>query len=127
VDNCGKISAMVWVQGGNRLRGTHGFSRWRIVRPEMQIAANGQTCEFTISGTYQEIIELEKIRYDAKFGPAPVRVTVEFFEVGQRTKVVITYEGVPGDFFGQQVFQGTSESFDKLVLLLGNPAVEFVR
>jgi uncharacterized protein YndB with AHSA1/START domain len=94
---------------------------------KMQIAVNGESCEFTISGTYEEIIELERIRYDAKFGPAPVRVTVEFLELGKSTKVVITHQGVPNDFFGQSVSRGTAESFDMLVLLVGSEPVEAVQ
>jgi uncharacterized protein YndB with AHSA1/START domain len=93
---------------------------------KMQIAVNGETCEFTVSGTYEEIIEFERIRYAAKFGPAPVCVTVEFFELGKSTKVVITYQGIPNDFFGQSVSRGSTESFDKLVLLVGSQPVEAV-
>lgn len=91
---------------------------------KMQIAAHGETCEFTVSGTYVEIIEPERITYNARFGPVPVRVTVQLFDQNNRTKVVITHEGVPDHFFGQNVAQGTSESFDKLVPLLAVQAME---
>jgi hypothetical protein len=43
---------------------------------------------------------------------------VEFFEEGKGTRLVIVHEGCPGEFFGQNVSRGTSESFEKLDLLL---------
>lgn len=93
----------------------------------MQIAVDEGTCEFTVSGTYVEIVELERISYDAKFGTVPVRVTVEFSDQGKSTKVVVTHHGVPDHFFGQNVAQGTSESFDKLLPLVEGQAVEALR
>jgi hypothetical protein len=45
-------------------------------------------------------------------------VTVEFFEHGQGTKVVITQEACPDDLFCQSVSHGTSESLDKLDILV---------
>jgi uncharacterized protein YndB with AHSA1/START domain len=94
---------------------------------KMQIAVNGAACEFTITGTYDDIVEPERIGYLANLGPVPVRVTVEFFEQGAGTKVVITQEGLPDEFFGRNVSQGTTESFDKLdVLLAGQMALEKV-
>jgi hypothetical protein len=56
--------------------------------------------------------------YHADFGHAVTRVTVEFFEQGKGTKVVLTHEGCPDDFFCQSVSQGASESLDKLDSLL---------
>jgi hypothetical protein len=50
------------------------------------------------------------------------RVTVEFFEEGKGTRLVIVHEGCPGEFFGQNVSRGTSESFEKLDLLLAAQA-----
>jgi uncharacterized protein YndB with AHSA1/START domain len=81
---------------------------------KMQIAADGGMCEFSFSGQYDEIVEPEKIVYHADFGFAVTRVSVEFFEQGQDTKVVLTQEGLPDDSFCRNVAQGTSESFDKL-------------
>ena len=60
---------------------------------KMQIAVQGGTCEFSLSGTYDEIVEPERIVYDANFGQAVVRVIVEFFEQGTSTRVVLTHEG----------------------------------
>jgi uncharacterized protein YndB with AHSA1/START domain len=81
---------------------------------KMQIAAPEGPCEFIVGGTYTEIVEPERIGYDATFGSAPVRVTVDFFEQGKGTRVVVTHEGCPDEFFGRNVARGTTESLDKL-------------
>jgi uncharacterized protein YndB with AHSA1/START domain len=70
-----------------------------------------------LTGTYDEIVEPERIVYRANFGHALTRVTVEFLAQRESTKVVITHEGCPDDFFSKTVSQGTSESLDKLALL----------
>jgi uncharacterized protein YndB with AHSA1/START domain len=88
---------------------------------KMQIAAKGETCEFTLTGSYDEIVPPERIVYHANFGFAIVRVIVEFFDQGNSTKVVLTHEGCPDDFFRQTVSQGTSESLDKLDALMVAP------
>jgi uncharacterized protein YndB with AHSA1/START domain len=90
---------------------------------KMQIAVNGSTCEFSVTGAYEEIVEPEKIVYSADFGPFKTRVTVEFSEQGEDTKVVLKHEGCPDDSFGTNVSQGTSESFDILDSLLAGQAV----
>jgi hypothetical protein len=51
-------------------------------------------------------------------GPAIIRVTIEFFDEGEGTKVVVTQEGFPDPKLGQIVSQGMSESFEKLDELL---------
>jgi len=84
----------------------------------MQLRVNGETCEYSMTGTYDEIVEPERIAYHADFGFATTRVTVEFFEQGKGTRVVVTHEGCPDEFFGQNVSRGTSESFEKLDPLL---------
>jgi uncharacterized protein YndB with AHSA1/START domain len=85
---------------------------------KMQIAAPEGPCEFVVGGVYTEIVEPERIVYDATFGRAPVRVIVEFFEQGKATKVVVTHEGCPDEYFGQNVARGTTESLEKLEPLL---------
>jgi uncharacterized protein YndB with AHSA1/START domain len=85
----------------------------------MQIAGAG---EFSFSGTYDEIVEPERIVYHANFGPVTTRVIVEFFEQGKGTKVVLTHEGCPDEFFSKTVSQGTTESLDKLDSLLAGQA-----
>jgi uncharacterized protein YndB with AHSA1/START domain len=82
---------------------------------KMQIAGKG---EFTITGKYAEIVAPEKIVYHADLGFCVTRVLVEFFEYGNRTKVILTQEGFPDDFLSQTVSQGTTESFDKLESIL---------
>jgi uncharacterized protein YndB with AHSA1/START domain len=77
----------------------------------MQISGKG---EFTITGKYDEIVEPERIVYHADFGYAVMRIVVEFFELGEKTKVVLTQEGFPDDNLSKIVSQGTTESFDKL-------------
>jgi uncharacterized protein YndB with AHSA1/START domain len=77
-----------------------------------------------MTGTYDEIIEPEKIVYRADFGFATTQATIEFFEQGKGTKVVVTHEGCPDEFFGQNVSRGTSESFEKLDLLVAAQPVE---
>jgi len=85
---------------------------------KMQLRVNGQTCEFSMTGTYEDIVEPERIAYRADFGLASTQVTVEFFEQGTGTRVVLTHDGCPDAFFGQNVSEGTSESFDNLDSLL---------
>ena len=89
----------------------------------MQIAANGGACEFSFSGTYDEIVEPERIAYHANFGHAITRVIVEFFEQGDGTKLVLTHEGFPGEMFCKAVSQGTAESLDKLDALVASQAL----
>jgi uncharacterized protein YndB with AHSA1/START domain len=93
---------------------------------KMQIAVNGGTCEFSLSGTYDEIVVPERIVYRANFGHAVTRVTVEFFEQGTGTKVVLTHTECPDDFFCQTVSQGTSESLDKLDSLVVGEALALI-
>jgi uncharacterized protein YndB with AHSA1/START domain len=58
----------------------------------MTIKGTGQR---VFSGTYEEVIEPEKIVYSANLGPATIRVTIQFFEQGEQTKVILTQEGFP--------------------------------
>jgi uncharacterized protein YndB with AHSA1/START domain len=90
---------------------------------KMQLLVNGESCEYSLSGAYDEIVEPERIVYHANFGHAVTRVIVEFFEQGRGTKVVLTHEGCPDEFFSKTVSQGTSESLDKLDSFLASQAV----
>lgn len=74
--------------------------------------------DFSLTGKYDEIVAPEKIAYHVEMGRAITRVTVEFFERGKQTKVILTHEGFPDESFCKNVSQGTGESFDKLDLLL---------
>jgi uncharacterized protein YndB with AHSA1/START domain len=84
-------------------------------RQTMQIEGVG---EFSSSAVYEEIVEPERIVYVADFGMATTRVTVEFFEQGSQTRLVITHDGVPGEPFVKNVSQGTVEALEKLDELL---------
>src|SRR5580704_10481823 len=89
----------------------------------MQLSVHGETCSFTVTGAYTEVVEPERISYAANFGTVAVRVIVEFFAEGKGTKVVVTHEGLPDEFFGQNVARGTSESLDRLEPLLAGAAL----
>lgn len=77
---------------------------------KMHIAGAG---DFSITGEYDEIIEPKRIAYHANIGSAVTRVQIEFFELGNQTKVVLTHEGLPEEF-RKFVAQGTTEALDKL-------------
>jgi uncharacterized protein YndB with AHSA1/START domain len=87
---------------------------------KMHIAGVG---EYTIRGVYDEIIEPERIAYHVDLGPATTRVTVEFFEQGKQTRVVLTQEGFPDPNLCKMVSRGTEESLDKLEKLLAGQLV----
>ena len=93
----------------------------------MLITAGGQSFEFSLTGTYDEIVDPERIVYHADFGNAVTQVTVEFFEQGKGTKLVLTHEGCPDESFCKNVSQGTAESFEKLDSLVAGQALEAAR
>lgn len=75
--------------------------------------------EFTVKGTYEEIVEPERIAYQVDLGPGGVgHVTIEFTDQGTNTKVVLTQDGLPDESICKIVSQGTSESLDKLEQML---------
>jgi uncharacterized protein YndB with AHSA1/START domain len=78
---------------------------------KMQIRGAG---EFVITGHYDEIIEPERIVYHADLGMAATRITIDFVEQGDETRVVLTQEGLPDESLCKIVSQGTMESFQKL-------------
>jgi uncharacterized protein YndB with AHSA1/START domain len=86
---------------------------------QLQITDRGP---FTIFGTYEEIIEPERIVYRAVYGPVTTRVTVEFLVEGDGTQVVITQEGVP-EAFSKTVSAGTTESLEALASLIASGAL----
>jgi uncharacterized protein YndB with AHSA1/START domain len=88
----------------------------------MQITGAG---EFSYSGQYDEIIEPEKIAYHADFGGTITRVVVEFFAQGAQTKMVLNQIGFPAQNICQMVSQGTTESFDKLDVLVSSYALVY--
>jgi uncharacterized protein YndB with AHSA1/START domain len=90
---------------------------------KMHLLVNGEACEFSMTGTYDEIIEPERIVYHANFGHVVTRVIVEFYDEGKGTKVVLTHQGCPDEFFSKTVSQGSMESLDRLEALLASQAV----
>ncbi len=84
---------------------------------KMHIAGAG---EYQITGTYDEIVEPERIAYHVDFGPVVTQVLVEFFEQGNQTKVVLTHDGLPEESFSKNVSRGTAESLEKLDHLLAS-------
>ncbi len=114
---------MVRLQRGTNCEIVMHFRVGGSFTQKMQIAANGGECEFSFSGTYDEIVEPERIAYHANFGHAVTRVMVEFFEQGNGTKLVLTHEGFPDEMSCKTVSQGTAESFDKLDSLLASQAL----
>jgi uncharacterized protein YndB with AHSA1/START domain len=87
---------------------------------KMHIAGAG---EFSFTGKYDEIVEPERISYHADFGQAITRVVVEFFDQGNRTRVVLTHDGFPNASFCKTVLDGTMESLDKLISMLVDQAL----
>ena len=94
---------------------------------EMQISVNGGTCRLRITATYEQIVIPERIVYHAHINGIPTRVTVNFFEDGEATTVVLVHEGLPNEIFEANIFQGTSESFDKLDCLISSRGFVRVR
>jgi uncharacterized protein YndB with AHSA1/START domain len=85
----------------------------------MQITGAG---ECLITGEYVEIVEPERISYRGNFGGNIASVTVEFIAQGDRTKVILTQEGLPNQTIVQIVAQGTTESLDKIDRMLSGQA-----
>lgn len=78
----------------------------------------GDKGEFTLVGEYDEIIVPEKIAYRAFMGPFVVKVTIEFQDHANGTKVILTQDGFPDEFSCNMVSKGTQESLDKLDSIL---------
>jgi uncharacterized protein YndB with AHSA1/START domain len=79
--------------------------------------------EYTITGTYDEIVEPEKIVYHVNLGPATTEVAIEFVAQGDQTKVILTQVGLPDENLSRTVSEGTTESLDRLDQVLSGQAV----
>jgi uncharacterized protein YndB with AHSA1/START domain len=92
---------------------------------KMQISVQGGKCEFSFVGSYEEIIVPERISYRTDLGRGATMVTIDFFDLGGQTKVVLKQDGLSDAASCGIVFQGTQESFDKLYsILAAQPAPE---
>jgi uncharacterized protein YndB with AHSA1/START domain len=85
---------------------------------KMQIAVAGGTCEFSFTGTYEEIVVPERIAYRADLGQGITRIIIEFFDQGDQTRVVLTQDGFADQSSSQIVSQGTLQSLEKLDSIL---------
>lgn len=101
--------------------------------------------EFWSTGTYREIVPLEKIVCTDSFAddkgnvvpaaqygmggdwPLELLITVTFEETGGKTRMVLRHEGIPEGTMKEQTKAGWNESFDKLAeaLLLGAGLTNF--
>jgi Activator of Hsp90 ATPase homolog 1-like protein len=79
--------------------------------------------ENLLAGTYDEIIEPEKIVDHVNLGPATTTVTIEFVSQGNQTKVILTQVGFPDENLSRIVSEGTTESLDQLDQILSEQAV----
>ncbi len=101
-----------------------GCDMTRKVESNMDFKPGGDFCHtMTIegagvmpySGTYEEIIEPEKIVYSADFGSMKAQVTVEFIADGKnRTRLVLTQVGFPDPSLREIVSGGFTAALDKL-------------
>jgi uncharacterized protein YndB with AHSA1/START domain len=85
----------------------------------MDIAGRGT---FTFHGVYDEIVEPEQIAWRAFFGPVTTRMVVQFFAMGDRTRVVLTQTGFPDAQSLKTIRQGTEESLLALDGILARTA-----
>jgi uncharacterized protein YndB with AHSA1/START domain len=74
--------------------------------------------EFTATGQYEEIVVPEKIVYTSNLGFCTVTISIQFFDEGAGTRLIMVYDGLPEEGFGTPISQGTGESFDKLDVVL---------
>jgi uncharacterized protein YndB with AHSA1/START domain len=90
---------------------------------KMQILVHGKECEFSLVGTYEEIVVPERIAYRTDMGRGATMITIDFSDLGSQTKVVLTQEGFSDTASCGTVSQGTRESFDTLESVLAGQAV----
>jgi uncharacterized protein YndB with AHSA1/START domain len=122
-----RAAVFSWWSHGEKMQQWSGCKDATACEIEMDFRAGGSftqkmsiadKCDFTITGIYDEIIVPEKISYHVNLGGPITQVTVEFFEQGERTKVILTQDGFPDDFSRGMVSQGTQESLEKLDAIL---------
>jgi uncharacterized protein YndB with AHSA1/START domain len=106
-------------QGTTSVKSENDFREGGRFTHKMQVANCG---EVAYSGTYDEIIEGEKISWHGEFGGCMTQVTVEFVPQGAHTKMTLTQEGFPAGEMCQFVSDGFTASFDRLDQLLARDA-----
>lgn len=80
--------------------------------------------EHPMVGVFDEIVEPKRIAYHVDFGEQTARVTVDFFEEGDQTKLVLVQQGfpqIPDMDIREIVSAGFTAAFDKLANLLEAP------
>jgi uncharacterized protein YndB with AHSA1/START domain len=122
-----------WWTSGERLQqwfGVRGMTRCEIetdfrvggsFKQTMQLAGGG---EFKSSGIYEEIVVPEKIVYRTTFGAISTRVTVDFIELGKRTKLILNHEGPVDRTLVERMSKGTESALDMLDELVCNEAMQ---
>ena len=82
--------------------------------------------EHPYSGTFDEIVEPEKIAYHVQLEDVVARITVQFFSEGEKTRLVLVQEGfpqMPGMDMREIISGGFTAALDKLERLLTAEAV----
>ena len=102
-------------RGTTRVESENDFREGGRFTHRMHVADCG---EVSYSGTYDQIVEGEKISWHAEFGGCPTHVTVEFVPQGAHTKMTLTQEGFPAGEMCQFVSDGFAASFERLDRLL---------
>ncbi len=71
---------------------------------------------FVYHGVFKEVSVPEKLAYTLRFGPAADEafVTVEFIDLGDKTKLVLMQDGFPNMEMCQRVCEGFKHAFQKL-------------
>ncbi len=76
----------------------------------------------SFGGTYLELVENERIRYDDRFDdanlPGTMRVTVQLKAVACGTELAITQEGIPDVIPVEMCYLGWQESLEQLARLV---------
>jgi len=82
--------------------------------------------DMVYTGAFDEIVEPERIVYHANFGPMTARITVEFIDLGEQTKMILTQEGFPSQEICGFVSEGFTAAFDRLEEVLAGQLTRVV-
>lgn len=107
-----------------------GCAQTKKVRSEIDFRTGGtfthvmdiEGCgEHPYSGTFDEIIEPEKIAFHVELDGTVANVTIQFIEQGSQTKLILVQEGfpqLPDMDLREIISQGFGAAFEKLEKLL---------